>query len=200
MANVLIDEVKELLEERKSEVDRHLEFARALIDSKANAIAHVPAEGAEAIISEYKIDRSLIKTISATGYLLIYNLLESTMTAALDAVHRQLHSEALTFEQLSQNLQRICLNNFKGAISSDSIKQLQSIAINSALVSLGYNPQRLWNGNVDVKKIREKAKEYGFSCVYTGDDYDDIKRNLLNIKDKRNALAHGVNLHRYGAS
>lgn len=27
--------------------------------------------------------------------------------------------------------------------------------------------------------------------VYTGDDYDDIKRNLLNIKDKRNALAHG---------
>ena len=194
MINPLIDEVKDLLEERKLEVDRHLQFAKALVDFKANAIAHKPTinnNDDDVVISDYEIDRSLIKTISATGYLLIYNLLESTMTAALDAVHTQLHNDKITFEQLNDNLQKICISNFKGAVNTDSMKELKSTAINSALVQLGYDSSRLWNGNVDVRKIKQKAKDYGFKYDYTGEDYDDLKRNFLNIKDKRNALAHG---------
>lgn len=185
-------EVKALLEDRNREVENHLKFAQALIESKANRIAYVPqGDQGKAIISNYEISRSLIRTISATGYLLIYNLLESTMTAALDAVHTHLKDEKITFEQLSENLQKICIKNFKEAISKDALEEFQSIAINSVLVSFGYNPKKLWNGNVDVKKIKEKAKDYGFKIVYKGADYNDLSRNLRIVKRNRNELAHG---------
>lgn len=142
-------------------------------------------------MSAYSIDRSLIKTISATGYLLIYNLLESTMTSALHAIHQQVHDEELAFEQLNNKLQNICWKNFEGAISEKAAKRLQNMAINKALVSLGYHQYRHWSGNIDVKKIQAKAKAYGFEYVYVNGDYEDVKRNLLSIKDTRNALAHG---------
>ena len=40
------------------------------------------------------------------------------------------------------------------------------------------------SGNIDAKKIRELAKNIGFEKSSNG-------RNLQNIKDKRNRLAHG---------
>ena len=107
MEDIVIDDVRELLDDRRCEVDRHLSFVKALIDSKSNRIAHVAGE--LTVFSDYEIDRALIKTISATGYLLIYNLLESTMTAALDLVHRQLKQEGLRYEQLNEDLKKICL-------------------------------------------------------------------------------------------
>ena len=189
MQDIVIDDVRELLDDRRCEVDRHLSFVKALIDSKSNRIAHV--NGELTVFSDYEIDRALIKTISATGYLLIYNLLESTMTAALDLVHRQLKQEGLRYEQLNEDLRKICLKNFKEAISDKSMEELRGISVDVASVWLGYDSRRLWNGNVDVKKIREKASGYGIRYLYDGDDHDDIRRNVLNIKEKRNALAHG---------
>lgn len=192
MPNPLIEETRDMLNERKLEVDRHLQFALALIDSKANRIALVSSEADQRpIFSEYIIDRSLIKTISATGYLLIYNLVESTMTSALHAIHMQLKVDELTFNGLSRTLQKVCIKNLKGAAAETLLNSVQEDLIENILVWQGYDSKKHWNGNIDVQRIRDKARDYGFEVAHVADPAEHIEATLTDIRNKRNELAHG---------
>jgi hypothetical protein len=161
-----------------------------LIDSKANKLAKIVDESLVEV-EGYIIDRGLVKTISATGYLLIYNLVESVMTSALHSVHQQLKDDQLTFSQLSEKLQNVCLGNFKSGFGSFHPDEHNSLTMNEALVWLGYQKNRHWNGNVDFRKIKEKTKKYGIEVVYKGEDHREVKANLFDIRKKRNDLAHG---------
>lgn len=189
MANTFIQDVRIVLDDRFNEVTRHLEFAKALIEKKPNALARLNPDGSIKDLN-FKIDRSLIKTISATGYLLIYNMVESTMTSALDAVHQQLQSDELTFSQLNSKLQKICFKNFKNSMTSYEEFKAHHYTFDDALVWLGYQKKKLWNGNVDAKVIYKRAKEYGFNFEL---DYQKTLNGerLIEVKDKRNQLAHG---------
>ena len=188
--NQYVQDVRLLLEERSKEVDRHLEFAKFLIDSRANGLA-MYFDGDIRKSFPYVIDRSLVKTIRATGYLLIYNLIESVMTASLDAVHLQLKDESLTFSELSKKMKEICYDNFKKSISEQKISENSELLIDDALVWLGYHRNKHWNGNVDVKSIEAKTKKYGIQVIYTENDQRELKENFLDIRRKRNSLSHG---------
>ncbi|TBW48511.1 hypothetical protein EZI54_21180 [Marinobacter halodurans] len=190
MTNDFIAETRELLEDRKQEIDRHLTFAKTLIDTKARKLAKL--ENRELVeIKEYEIDRGLVKTMSATGYLLIYNLIESVMTSAVDAVHRQLKADELQFSQLSEKLKSVCLGNFKSGFSSYVSDEHSALTMNELLVWLGYRKNKHWNGNVDANGIKDKAAKYGIEIKYRDEDYSDIKSNFFDIRKKRNDLAHG---------
>lgn len=94
--NEYIEEVVEMLNERSAEISRHLKFVEELLNSKAKYLAHLRETQLEKA-SDFEIERGLVKTLSASSYLLIYNLIEAVMTNALDAVHKQLRSDSLTF-------------------------------------------------------------------------------------------------------
>ncbi|MGB0733147.1 MAG: MAE_28990/MAE_18760 family HEPN-like nuclease, partial [Pontibacterium sp.] len=131
------------------------------------------------------------KTITATAYLMIYNMVESTMTEAIDAVHQQLRQDNMTFSQLSEKLKEVCFKNFKSSIESTRERQNKGETFDSALVWLGYKKDNHWNGNIDARSIRTTAAKYGFNIAPT--DYTATRHgeSLLKVKTTRNKLAHG---------
>lgn len=191
MTNQFIEDVRVLLDERSTEVLHLLEFSEAL--GKSKGLARTDESGVLEL-TEFPLDRNLIKSIRASGYLLIYNLVEAVMTAALDAIHQQLETEERKFEDLNEKIKDICLVNFRGAVqglNSQSALGHTSQILNRCIVSLGYNKRNLWSGNIDAKEIYKKAKKYGFEVVEHDREESKNGDNLILIRNKRNELGHG---------
>jgi hypothetical protein len=139
-----------------------------------------------------KIDPELDKSLKATGFLLLYNLVESTMRNAIQSIFDEMSKKGVSFDQLKIEIKRIILQNVKKNVQecgvNDFVEQIENIV--KDIIQSGFNRDDLFSGNVDAKEIKNIAKKYGFSSktdVATRDGID-----LLSIKKNRNDLAHGV--------
>lgn len=185
-------ELYDLFRQRCAEVSRYIEFIEIIADNRSVTLAGeiegeiLPIEGAE-------LSRELTKTLRANAYLLLYNLVEATMTNAIDAIHKAVDGDNLGFDQLSVNLQNIALSHFKRAIkdSHDAAMDGRVHPIEVAMARLGYDREKIFSGNVDCKEIKSTAKKYGFQTADPNQNGRLILRQLKDLRDKRNALAHG---------
>ena len=60
-----------------------------------------------------EIDSELLKTLKASGFLLLYNLVESTMRNVIEAIFDQLKSADVSYDQIRPELKKIVLRNLK---------------------------------------------------------------------------------------
>jgi hypothetical protein len=189
----IIYEVHELFSTRCSEVKRYFDFLVAIEESRASALARCNVETGEAlIIFDEIISRELVKTMRANGYLLLYNLVESTMTNAVDAIHRCLIANQCEFDQLTEEVKKIVLSNFKKALSKSGSKVLEhNHPIQRSIKELGYDKMSLFSGNLDARIIKDTAESYGFQIAEHDHRLSRNGSRLLDIKTKRNELAHG---------
>lgn len=136
-----------------------------------------------------EIDLELLKTLKASGFLLLYNLVESTMRNVIEAIFDQLRSANVSYDQIRPELKKIVLRNLKKRNPDKIVLSITSISID--IITAGFDKEDLFSGNIDGRKIRDTATEYGFSHLTdqlkTGDGTD-----LLTIKAIRNDLAHGI--------
>lgn len=184
-------EVRDLFEQRSDEVTRYLDFLVAIDDAKANVIAHA-AGGIVLSFAEDSLSRELIKTLRANGYLLIYNLVESTMTNAIDGIHRCYKIKECEFSALSDSLKKIVLESFKRAIGNGSPKILaDDHPIQRAITFLGYDKESIFSGNLDAREIKNTARRYGFKISEKNKNKSRDGFALKGVKDTRNDLAHG---------
>lgn len=136
-----------------------------------------------------KINSDLDKTLKATGYLLLYNLIESTIRNAVEAIFNDIDDKEVSFDDLRDEIKKIVIDNFKQNRSSENI--LASItSISLDIVSASFDKQKLFSGNIDSKKIKKIAVNYCFSYETNARKTRDGK-DLLTIKTNRNDLAHG---------
>ena len=172
-------------------------------------------------IDGFRITTEQQATLKANCYLLLYNLVESSISEGLDAIFSDINQQNVTFEQLNNNYKQILLNykfnlvklsKNKGDIRSKKVFDNDFSEILSDLSVfkiLNYNERKKINdddiivvssnyksylktlginsevsGNLDAKKIRELANDYGFIVPEKCDE-------LLTIKNFRNQLAHG---------
>jgi AraC-like DNA-binding protein len=134
-----------------------------------------------------KIDSELDKSLKATGFLLLYNLIESTMRNAIQSIFDEINTQGVSFDKLRIELKRIILQNVR---KRDVDKVLEEITIISLdMTKYGFSRDDLFSGNVDAREIKEIAKKYGFSSNTDRDTRDGI--DLVSIKKNRNDLAHG---------
>ncbi|MBD2393041.1 hypothetical protein H6G11_02080 [Cyanobacterium aponinum FACHB-4101] len=135
-----------------------------------------------------KIDVELLKTLKATAYLLIYNLIESTMRLAIECIFYEIKTKNISFDNLRQEFKKLIWQNIK----NKSIDKLTAKIINIGedIIDASFDSSKLFSGNVDAKEIKETAKKFGFSSRT-----DNINTrggsDLLSIKTHRNNLAHG---------
>lgn len=178
--------------QRCIEVKRYIEFVVNLTEFKATGLA-TENHGILNAIPNYEITRELTKTFRANGYLLLYNLVEATMTNAIDSIHTCIEADSLGFNDLSSEMKNISLSHFKRIIkdSHSAVLDQQAHPIEVAIARLGYEKHDIFSGNVDCNGIKQKAKQYGFLTPDPNRGGRDIAPKLRNIKDKRNALAHG---------
>ena len=102
------------------------------------------------------------KTLKSTGYLLLYNLIESTIRNAIEAIFDDINEKEVSFDDLRDDIKKIVIENFKQNRSSKNLlADITNISLD--IVSASFDKQKLFSGNIDAKKIKKIAREYGFS-------------------------------------
>ena len=136
-----------------------------------------------------RIDSELEKTLKATGFLLLYNLVESSMSNAIEAIFDELQQNETSFDDVRDELKKLIVKNFKTNNSvEDLLPKIDTIA--QDIISASFNRDKLFSGNIDARKIKETSRAYGFS-VETNARKPQNGQDLLIIKRNRNDLAHG---------
>ncbi|TWH63867.1 hypothetical protein LX59_03031 [Azomonas agilis] len=193
IADSVITELYDLFRQRCAEVHRYIEITSAMSDHRNTKLVFTDSTENT---SEYEISRELKKTLKANTYLLLYNLVEATMTNAVDAIHKAIYEEKLNFNDLSDELKFIVLRYFNKATkdfgsNGGDLIGTEAHPIEHAILKFGYNREKIFSGNVDCTEIRETAKKYGFKSPDPNKNGREIARKLKEIKNRRNALAHG---------
>lgn len=174
---------------RVKEVDDYFIFLKSLIQKEIK-LAVIDSK------SEYKIaslDLDLAKTLKANGFLLLYNLIESTMRNAIEAIFDEFQTKGISFDKIKPGIKITILQNLQTCFKSSSPKNIHSkiSQISIDIITATFERERIFSGNVDAKLIKETAENYGFShstdCSKTKNG-----KNLLIVKVNRNDLAHGI--------
>ncbi len=189
---VLVIELYDLFRQRCAEVSRYIEFIEIIANNRSVTLAG-EIDGIMQPIVSGELSRELTKTLRANAYLLLYNLVEATMTNAIDTIYRAVDGDNLGFDQLSANLQNVALSHFKRAIKDNHEAAMDGRVhpIEIAMARLGYDREKIFSGNVDCGEIRSTAKKYGFQTADPNLSGRPILRQLKDVRNKRNALAHG---------
>ena len=170
--------------ERCREVSKYFVFLKSL-EQETTKLCMEDKNGNPKI---RKIDPSLEKTLKASGFLLLYNLVESTMRNAIEAIFNELDTKRVSFDRIKPELQKIVLQNLKKRNSDKVMSQITVISLD--IIQASFSKEDLFSGNIDGRLIRKTADEYGFSAKT---DYSKTRDgiDLLIVKSNRNDLAHG---------
>ena len=138
--------------------------------------------------SSMQIDDELSKILKANSFILLYNLIESTIVNSIKAVSNSIQNDELTYEQLSESIKRLWIKQEARKIreKNQSIELVQRIAetiLNWEFLSLQVDSVSI-SGNIDTQEIPKITQQIGWEQSKDG-------RELVTIKNKRNNLAHG---------
>lgn len=183
-----------LLVERREEVFAYLRFLRAAL-ARDSAICFPDHQRR----FEFSMNKELTHTLKANTYLLLYNVVEATLTQAMDEIHRAILNSGADLDQLHPKLFLQVLRRFQRS-KTDATTANTSIPSGRSLIKFwldDYEKQEranrnyLFSGNIDGRKICEIGVDYGFA---SGDEVADSHLrhgSLFVAKNKRNQLAHG---------
>lgn len=175
-----MQDVLEEFDERATEVNNYVNFVRDLEKYKIKIYDNNQLS---------KIDTELLKTLKATSYLLIYNLIESSMRNSIEYIFVELSTQQISFDDLRKELKKYILQNLKRRNIDTVIDNVNIIATD--IINKTFNPNDIFSGNVDSNAIRKLSDKYfGFS-TYTDSKQTWKGKDLKSIKENRNSLAHG---------
>ena len=166
---------------RAAEVEGYFKFVLRLARAE---LAVQNATNGSAAFSNHEHEE-LLKTFKATCYLLLYNLVESTMRNAVEAIFDELKANHIAFDDCRKELKEEILKNFKKRNMDKLLPKLLTLA--QDVIHETFERKETFAGNLDAKAIRETAQRFGFP--------EPVKRDyslIRTVKDVRNDLAHGV--------
>lgn len=174
-------DVKRDVEQRITEIDLYFAFMQK-IDLKSTRLKLRRTQEA--------IDPNLNKILRANAFLLLYNLVESSMRNALEEIYAKIRTDGKSFDDISDGIKREILSYLRSEkIGMDRfIDQVNLIAVD--ILEQCIPAKTAFSGNIDARKIREVALLYGFSS-HTNYRSTKAGEQLLTVKNRRNGLAHG---------
>jgi len=181
-----MDSVNSDFTKRKEEVNEYFSFLEKL--NNDNIKLNYTKENTT---KEFIISTKLQRIFIANTFLLLYNLVESTIRNSIVTIYNKIQDDEIIYNDLSEKIKQIWLhkNGKKFSIySSDNTIEvnLQNIIndiINNEIIMLTKDDIHI-SGNIDAQEIRKLADKIGFEKSNNG-------RHLVDIKEKRNRLAHG---------
>ena len=182
-----MNNTKENFDKRALEIENYFSFV-VVFNSDETKLSYKKDNN---VITE-NIPSLFNNILIANSFLILYNLIESTIRNSVGAIYDVIDEEEIHYEELSLNLRNIWIrqstaslkeNESTGKILQEYIANLANNIINKDIVTLSKNKLD-FSGNLDAQKIRELAKKIGFNESKNG-------RHLEQIKEKRNRLAHG---------
>ena len=182
---------RELLEARATEVRAYLAFLEAALERGAEVKART--------LPAFALDIELTHTLKANTYLLLYNVVEATMTQLIADIHRTVKQSGAKLDDLHPQMYLHILRRFRE--SKKNITEKTAPVPSGATIIDHWigdydsraksNRNYLLSGNVDSKRIREIGRHYGFASLEDDQDTHLSHASLLITKNRRNMLAHG---------
>ncbi len=186
---------KILFSERKEDIEKYFDFVKFIIDERPTFSYKDRIAGE---CKHREIDIEMTHILKANAFIILYNLIEATISNAIEDIHNELNScDDLCVDKICESLTKLALKKLDHHMVSDmdfSQGDIAKLVLKKWLeehkkqVQADKNP--LFSGNVDAQKIRDVASIYGFSSQ-TDRSKTHNGGNLANIKKARNALAHG---------
>lgn len=148
---------------------------------------------------EYIVDSDLQKILKSHCYLLLYNLVESSIRNGITAIHDVIFIDQLTYKQLSPKIKKMwCLNDLSKSFTdsyikkdtvADNLHKLLKSVLDDEMVSLNTSNIPI-SGNLDATTINELIYMYGFvgNVGVPSREIDPILNRLVKV---RCDLAHG---------
>ncbi len=186
-----MDNTKSDFIKRKDEIDEYFSFLEILNNDNIS-IKYSTIDGNE----ETQISLKLQRIFIANTFLLLYNLVESTVRNSIMEIYNKIQDDEISYNYLSEKIKQIWLEKQRKTFAlkeegDDSLQKnienkLHNIIeniINIEIIVLTNKDIHI-SGNIDAQEIRNLANKIGFENSNNG-------RYLKKIKDKRNRLAHG---------
>lgn len=169
-----------------------IEFENPLITAKN---LNLEISNQELVLS---VNSSKVDTLRSTTYLLLYNLIESTVYNSVTSIFDEISDKGLKYFEIVEEVQKYWLNNI---YKHDDKKKKETIieTIMNVAVQIFNNTIVLasndinYGGSLDARTIFDTAKSMRINIVNIQRIYDKNKHGLTlqDIKQKRNWLAHG---------
>lgn len=146
-------------------------------------------------IEQSNRDASKEKVLKAGFFLLLYNLMEASISKSLLGILQAIYASDHTYDDLRPEIKKHLLDHVSAVNSGDFVNRYGKTRIAEAIISECVEKERyvrkVFSGNVDAKAIKVIATKYGFSVA--GSDFSSIDVNKINqVKSHRNELAHGT--------
>lgn len=140
-------------------------------------------------LEELLQNNDLLKTLNATVFLLLYNLIEATLRSAIAEIYDHLQIQQVSFNDLNMEIKKKVLNDIRD-INVENIEAHVMMCLEMEITNASFRPRKLFSGNIDRRVVKDTAGNFGFN---TDSNYEFTKHgiDLSDIKNKRNDLAHG---------
>jgi MAE_28990/MAE_18760-like HEPN len=130
------------------------------------------------------ISITLMNTMKASTMLMIYNVIESTMTSLIESIFQHMQTTQTSFDSVNDSVKAIVLKNVRKIEPKKLVAKMSEQGFGLPFAS--FNRHEVFSGNVDHQKIREVLKEFGINLRTSVDG-----AVLHEVKIARNELAHG---------
>lgn len=180
-----MQDFREDFDNRSNEILEYLSLVKFIDNSGSEITSSENSELRQQITSDVR------KTLKGTIYILLYNLVESTMREAISYIHDSIYSNQVGFDDLCSPLKKEIIKRLKSdAIGVDNVLKTNGKGLSFDITLSTFNKQKLFSGNIDRDEINLKSKIYGFS---TKCEYNQTKHGekLSTVRRNRNDLAHG---------
>jgi len=181
---------------RAKEVRSYIRMLRHVEEQQTSPIAPAPP-------TKLTLDSSLVQTMKASVYLLLYNLVESTINQCLQAVGDAIRDEGATYRKLNAKWRKAWVKHLGQTSASigpekrlDAALSLCDHLVNDLVIE--FTPTAN-TGNLDDRRIEDVASSYGIQLSIRKTVRTAVKREVFNdegalglVRRKRNSLAHGL--------
>lgn len=175
-----MNSVRNEYNKRLSEVELYFDTLQ-LLDKGSCTIKCVDILGYE---ETSEVSQELSKILKANGFLLLYNLVEATISNSIQAIFEAMHASKITYKELTEKIRRMWVRQeTKKSTHIDILLKIFSKIVEDNILSFTMDCVNI-SGNIDAQKIREISEQFGCRQISDG-------RDLYTIKEKRNKLAHG---------
>jgi hypothetical protein len=166
---------------RSIEVENYFRFVRGLAEGTVE-LRSLPNQDVTSILPGQE---ELLKTLKASCYLLLYNLMESTMRNIVEAIFDDFQMKNVRYDACRSELKRIVLLNFRRRNPDKLMPKLLDLARD--IITETFDKEEMFSGNLDARVIRETAERFGFTAPPSAQGW-----KLVTVKNARNDLAHGI--------
>lgn len=168
---------------RREDIEVYYAFLRFLLSFETHRQRTIQnADTGESLI----ITQEMQCVAKAQSFILLYNLVESTVCDCLNAIYDAIQDDNLKYSNVSDEIKTMWLNHLKRngqpitTYDEDTLLNM-SITFESLVVNI--------SGSLDFRKIQQVFSKHG--CLLNDSKRDIIAQSFLVVKNKRNLLAHG---------